>query len=230
MTTNAFAGFPEETLAFLKGLSGHNDKAWFDAHRADYNSFYVGAARAFVDDMGPRLAAISPGVQFAAKVNGSIGRINRDVRFSRDKRPYKDYLDLWFWHGEKRGWDNPGFFFRLTPETVLIGVGMLGFPKPMLERYRKVVSDSAEATALKAVLAGVAASGPYQVAGPDRKTPPRGWPAEGDSAEMLRYEGLSAVLEWDNGIALGPDLVAFCLGHWRKCWPIGAWTLDRIWA
>ena len=151
------------------------------------------------------------------------------MRFSKDKRPYKDHLDIWFWHGDKRGWDNPGFYLRLTSETVLIGTGMLGFPKDMLKRYQAYVSDPAHADALKAVLEGVAASGPYQIGGKTRKQPPRGLPAEGVSAEMLLYEGLSATLEWDNAVARADGFVAFCLGHWRKGWPVGQWTLDTIW-
>ena len=58
------------------------------------------------------------------KINGSICRINRDVRFSKDKRPYKDHLDIWFWHGDKKGWDRPGFYLRITPSDYFSAVGM----------------------------------------------------------------------------------------------------------
>ena len=229
MTDNGFAGFPEASFAFLKGIGAHNDKAWFEDHRADYDAHYVEAAKSFVLAMGPRLKQLSPDVQYAAKINGSISRINRDVRFSKDKRPYKDYLDLWFWHGERRSWDCPGFFLRLTAETVIVGTGMYAFPKDMLSRYRERVSDEKTAAGLKAIVDGVAASGPYQVSGKSRKAVPRGLPAEGASGEMLLYESLSAMLEWDNGVAREAAFTDFCLGHWRKCWPVGQWTLDFVW-
>ncbi|HEX9783748.1 MAG TPA: DUF2461 family protein, partial [Opitutaceae bacterium] len=108
-----FSGFPSETARFLRAFGENNDKAWFDAHRADYESAYLAPARSFVAALGPRLQRISPAVAFAPKVNGSIFRINRDVRFFKDKWPYKDHIDLWFWRGDRRGWDSPGFFFRM---------------------------------------------------------------------------------------------------------------------
>ena len=73
-------------------------------------------ALAFVAAIGPRLQKISPSVAFEPKINGSLFRINRDVRFAKDKRPYKNHIDMWFWHGDKRGWASPGFFFRLAPD------------------------------------------------------------------------------------------------------------------
>src|SRR4051812_26183724 len=94
-----FAGFPKQTFAFLAGIHAHNEKAWFDEHRDLYEAGYVVPARAFVEALGAKLKTISPGVQYEAKVNRSMHRINRDIRFSKDKRPYKEHLNLWFWHG-----------------------------------------------------------------------------------------------------------------------------------
>lgn len=224
-----FAGFSNDTFDFLKGISAHNDKSWFETHRADYEAHYVGAGRDFVAAVGPLLARLSPEIRFEPKINGSISRINRDVRFSKDKRPYKDHLDLWFWHGEKRGWDSPGFYLRLTAETVFLGVGMYVFPKDMLKRYQAVVSDPEAAAEIRTILAGVASSGPYEIGGRNRKSPPRGLPTEGASSEMLCYDALSAAIEWDNGVACDEGFIDFCLGHWAKCWPIGQWTLENVW-
>jgi uncharacterized protein (TIGR02453 family) len=109
----AFAGFGKETVRFLDGLRSHNKKVWFDAHREDYEQAFLAPAQAFVAALGPRLRKLVPEVHVEPRVNGSIMRINRDVRFSKDKTPYKDHLDLWFWTGERKGWDGSGFFFRL---------------------------------------------------------------------------------------------------------------------
>src|SRR5665213_2366294 len=132
-----FDGFPAATGEFLTGIAAHNDKTWFDAHRSRYEAGYVEPARRFVTAIGPRLRAISPTVQFEPKVNGSIGRINRDIRFSKDKRPYKSSLMLWFWHGDRKGWDTPGFYFSLSPEKIFLGTGMHGLEKEALERFRQ---------------------------------------------------------------------------------------------
>ncbi len=109
-----FKGFPKETLEFLAALRTNNDKKWFDAHRADYESYFVEPAKDFVAALAPRLKTIDRKIHAEPRINGSILRIQRDVRFARDKSPYKDHLDLWFWTGEEKGWDSSGFFLRLT--------------------------------------------------------------------------------------------------------------------
>ena len=114
--------FPLQTQDFLRDLSAHNDREWFDAHRADYQAAYVEPAKAFVAAVAPELERIAPRVCAEPRVLGSIFRINRDTRFSRDKRPYKEHLDLWFWEGERRT-ARSGFYLRVTPELVGIGAG-----------------------------------------------------------------------------------------------------------
>lgn len=228
MQAAEFSGFPEETFSFLRGLSAHNDKVWFEAHRDLYETGYVAPARAFVAAVGPHLSAISPAVQFAPKINGSIGRINRDIRFSKDKHPYKDHLDLWFWHGPKKGWDCAGFFLRLTADLLIMGTGSHQMAKHWLDRFRAEVSDPSGGKALAETIAGVQASGPYLVAGKTRKRPPRGYGAEGAGAELLLYEGLYATFEWDASVARNADFAEFSVAHWRKMWPIGDWLMGHV--
>src|SRR5262245_57660237 len=136
-----FEGFSKDTVRFLASLSRNNTKAWFDDHRADYEAHFMAPAKTFVEAIAPRLQKIDPRVQAIPKVNASSMRINRDVRFAKDKSPYKDHLDLWFWSGSKKGWDTSGFFFRLTPKRLVLGAGMHGFMPPVLARYRKAVLD-----------------------------------------------------------------------------------------
>ena len=86
--TGEFTGFPLETFRFLMELSANNAKPWFDAHRGDYERYYLKPALAFIEAIGPRLQReVSADVQYEARVNGSLFRINRDVRFSTTRRP-----------------------------------------------------------------------------------------------------------------------------------------------
>jgi uncharacterized protein (TIGR02453 family) len=228
MAVAGFGGFPNETMTFLKGIAAHNDKTWFDANRDLYEAGYVSAARAFVEAVGPELQTISPEVQYASKVNGSLSRINRDIRFSKDKRPYKDHLDLWFWHGEKRGWECPGFYMRISPERIWIGVGMHMMPKDMLARYRDAVVDDKAGAALEAAVAKVTKAGDYPLGEPTRKQVPRGYDKDHSRAEYLLREGLGAGTELLGEAALAPDFASNCVTHWRNCWPIGQWMLDEL--
>ena len=117
-----FTGFPPQTLDFLTGLSANNSKDWFDAHRSDYDAYWVEPAKAFVEAAGEALVDLAPEIEAQPRVNGSIFRVNRDIRFSKDKRPYKDHRDFWFWEGQRKQAVS-GFFMRITPDALGIGVG-----------------------------------------------------------------------------------------------------------
>jgi uncharacterized protein (TIGR02453 family) len=78
----SFAGFPPETVKFLAGLSRNNEKDWFEAHRDDYDAYFVEPAKSFVGAIAPHLRKIDPSVQAVPAVSGSIMRIYRDVRFA----------------------------------------------------------------------------------------------------------------------------------------------------
>ena len=219
--------FPAETFAFLEGIAAHNEKTWFDANRALYDKGYVDAGKAFVAEMGPRLRTISPEVQFDPKVNGSIGRVNRDIRFSTDKRPYKDHLGFWFWHGEKKGWQQPGFWFGLTPNAVQLGVGLYGFDKPMLDDYRQSVLHPRSGKALLAAVESVKSKGPYQIEGRTRKRLPKGFSTDPDRLDFLLYEGLYTSLDLPAATAREPDFIDLCFEHYANTWPIAKWLLDE---
>jgi uncharacterized protein (TIGR02453 family) len=225
----SFQGFPRETIRFLRDLSRNNEKAWFDAHREDYQEHYVGPALAFIASIGPRLQKISPSVTYEPKVNGSLFRINRDVRFSKDKRPYKDHLDLWFWHGDKRGWESPGFFFRLLPDRLILGAGMHRFEKTQLDAFRAAVVDARAGKSLAKAVAEVGAAGPYKVGGASRKSVPRGFDPAHERAGLLLHEGLFATFEGKPGAVLETTgFVEFCVGHFRTMWPVSRWLLEHV--
>ena len=180
-----FGGFPKATRQFLEGIAANNSKEWFEAHRALYEDGYVAPARAFVEAVGPELRKFSPDVRFEPKINGSIGRVNRDTRFSKDKRLYKDNLDLFFWHGDKKGWDHPGFFIRLTAKDVWLGSGMHHLEGEQLTRYRDAVVDERSGKALVAAIEKIEKAGDYSVGGMARKTVPRGYDKDHPRAELL---------------------------------------------
>lgn len=225
----AFSGFPPGTASFLRAIAANNDKKWFDSHRDAHDALYVEPARAFVEAIGPRLGEISPTVSFDPKVNGSLFRIQRDVRFSKDKTPYKNHIDLWFWHGARRGRTRPGFFLRMFAERVIIGTGMHKFEKKQLDAYRRAVVDDDAGAALVEAVAAVSAAGPYIIGGASRTAMPRGFKRDHERAGFLLHEGLWASLETRVGtVAQTPEFVDFCLGHFAAMWPISRWLLDEV--
>jgi uncharacterized protein (TIGR02453 family) len=220
--------FPKQTFAFLKAIKAHNEKAWFEVNRDLYEAGYVAPARAFVEALGPRLRKFAPEVQFEPRINGSVGRINRDIRFSKDKRPYKDHLDLWFWHGEKKGWNAPGFYLQISPKAVYLGTGMYGFTPEQLETFRQSIIHPRSGRSLLAAVAAVRKRGSYALGGKTRKIPPRGFETEPDRAEYLLHEGLYASAELPASAAAKPDFLEVCTKHFANTWPIGKWLLDEV--
>ena len=224
----SFAGFPKQTFAFLEGIHAHNEKAWFDEHRDLYEAGYVAPARGFVEALGPKLRAISPDVQFDPKVNGSLQRINRDIRFSKDKRPYKEHLNCYFWHGDRKSWQAPGFWFSLSASEVYMGVGMYGLEKETLDSFRQSVIHPRSGKALLAAVAAVKQAGGYEIEGKTRKLMPRGLETDPDRAEYLLYEGLYTGIRLPAKLAAKADFVDLAAKHYAAVWPIGKWLLDEV--
>lgn len=220
--------FPEETLRFVRGIAAHNEKAWFEANRELYETGYVRAGCEFVDAVGPQLRALSPDVQFAPRINGSLSRINRDIRFSKDKRPYKTHVGHWFWHGEKRSWNAPGFYMHVSADEVFIAVGMYGFGKEVLETYRSAVVLNRSGKALVAAVGAVKAAGEYEIGEKTRKLMPRGYEAPQDRAEFLLHEGLAASIRLPAEAALEPGFSDRCAQHFAAMWPVGQWLLTEL--
>lgn len=217
-----FNGFPTETLDFLRGLAANNEKPWFDAHRSDYDDYWVAPAKAFVSALGPQMKAFAPRIQFEPRINRSIFRINRDVRFSKDKRPYKTQVDCWFWEGPDRGKTSAGYFFRLTPEALFVGAGIHGLIKAPLELYRKGVDEDGDA--LVEAMASIEAHGEYSLSGESTKRVPRGYDKAHPRAELLKRKAL--FYEW---VQDPPDLVhtgefpAWVAAHYERLSPIVNW-------
>lgn len=187
-----FNGFPQEAVTFFQDLKVNNNKTWFDAHKTDYQNYVMEPAQAFIEEMGVRLKQLSPGVHAEPRVNKSIFRIYRDIRFSKDKTPYKTHLGIWMWEGEGAKFESSGYYFHLEPPNIMLGVGLHTFSKTLLQAYRKAVVDPVAGPKLVEVVQEVSVKGGYRLGGEHYKRVPRGYDPEHPNAELLRYKGLTA--------------------------------------
>jgi uncharacterized protein (TIGR02453 family) len=218
--------FPAETLEFLTDLRAHNDKAWFDANRARYESDYVEPAREFIEVIGRRLNELAPGIRAEPRVGGSIFRINRDIRFSSDKRPYKDHLDFWFWEGDRKAAVS-GLFLRVWPDGVVIGSGAHGFDKHRLATYRDAVADATTGAELAKIVADLEAAG-HEIGGESYKRVPRGYAADGIGERLLRHAALYAHAELPTKAATSARFVDTVLGYWRTFLGVHRWLVANV--
>lgn len=222
----AYSGFPASTLKLVRGLERNNTKAWFEKNRALYDEGYVEAGKAFVSAVEPKLHKIAPEVECQPKINGSIFRINRDVRFSKDKRPYKPHVDFWFWEGARKGAVS-GFFFRVAPKEVIVGVGAHGFAKEQLAAFRSAVSDPASGKALAALAKKLTKAG-YTLEGESYKRTPKGFDDEGPAAAFLRFGALHASVKLPVKVASSGAVLTEAMKHWRKLSPLHAWLVEHV--
>jgi uncharacterized protein (TIGR02453 family) len=221
-----FDGFRPELLNFLANLRANNSREWFGDHRQEYDQLLLEPARQFVLAMGERLDALGEDTHAEPKVHGSIFAINRDTRFSADKTPYKTHLDLWFWQGDGPSRERPGYFFRLTPESLILGAGMHAFSDQALERYRQAVLDDT----LGAALDDAATRCTATIGGRTYKRVPSGLPVEHPRTEWLRHSGLFAELELQPvpREVFADALPAWCVEQYQRVAPLQRWLVGLL--
>ncbi len=116
-----FSGFTVESFSFFQDLSHNNNKAWFDQNRARYEEHVTGVFRALLETLTPFLLALNPDFETAGKTNGNFSRINRDIRFSKDKSPYKPNYYLYVYDG-RHDRDHAGrLYVGLSEDCVTVG-------------------------------------------------------------------------------------------------------------
>jgi uncharacterized protein (TIGR02453 family) len=223
-----FLGFPSKGLQFLADLAQNNNRDWFNARKADYQQWVLAPAQEFVFALGERLKTISKGIAYDTRTNGSgsILRIYRDVRFSKDKTPYNTSLRMVFWEGNRKKMENPGFFVWANPTGAGVFVGLHSFPKPYLTAYRDAVMDERLGDELERALSVVSKAGDYGIGGEHYKRVPRGYDPEHARAGLLKYAGLwasTAAIEPDR--ILAPEFVELCFEHCRNMAPLQQWLV-----
>lgn len=137
----AFTGFGKQALPFFKGLAFHQDKAWFEEHRALYEADVLLPMVALLDELTARFAA----KKIPLKANGrkSIFRLNRDIRFSKNKSPYKTHCGAVMTRSGEKG-DNGLLYLHIDPEGCFAAAGFW-MPEPTdLAKLRKAVASPAK--------------------------------------------------------------------------------------
>ena len=223
-----FNGFPKEYFSFFNRLKRNNSRQWFEKHRGEYDELVMHPAREFVIEMGKKLKKIAPDVNAIPKVNKSLFKINRDVRFSNDKSPYKTYMGIWLWEGDGKRMECSGFYLHVEDKTVLIGVGIKMFSKPLMDRYRRAVVDKKQGAALKSAVRKIFAKG-YLIDGKHYKKVPRGYDAGHPNAEYFLYNGLTARLEEKvPDVFFSHALVDYAYTHYKNMLPLHRWLIKVL--
>ena len=138
--------FTRQTFSFLSSLADNNTREWFEGHKRDYEEFVREPALAFIADMAEEMPAISEHFRaLPKKAGGSLMRVQRNLRFSRDKTPYKTNIGIQFRHEAGKDVHAPGYYVHIEPGECFVGVGLWHPDADPLFKIREAIAQNAGA-------------------------------------------------------------------------------------
>jgi uncharacterized protein (TIGR02453 family) len=201
-----FQGFPPRTLKFLKALERNNDRDWFRENKALYERDVLDPSLDFIATMGPKLAAISDHfVAIPKRTGGSLMRVYRDTRFSKDKTPYKTNIGIQFRHELGKDVHAPGYYLHIDTAGCFVAAGMWRPDAPSLARVRELIAErpgdwqkARDARPFKAA---------FELGGESLKRPPKGFVPGAPHLQDLRRKDFIASANVATGELGQPQLV-----------------------
>jgi len=201
--------FDADALEFLGDLRRHNDRTWFNEHKERYERALREPFLEFIADAGPELRTISKNLVADPRPSGgSLFRIHRDVRFSKDKSPYKTHAGAHFQLGGK-GAHGPGYYLHLEPAECFVAGG-IWMPEPeVLQQIRQRIADKPSEWAK--------AHGKLDHSEETLKRPPRGFDPDHPLIDDLKRLSFTAGVRFSERQACAPQFparfVAACRGQ-----------------
>lgn len=216
--SSSFSGFPLGMLHFLEQLSHNNNKAWFDANKPRYESEVREPALAFIAAMEKSLRKISPHLTaIPKKVGGSLMRVHRDVRFAKDKTPYKTNVGIQFRHEAGKDAHAPGFYVHIAPDECFLGAGVWRPDSTALSAIRASIDQ--EPAKWKRAKNGKRFQEVWTQNGDSLKRPPRGYAAEHPLIEDLKRKDHIATGELTHDDLMAPDVVDYVADAFKRSKP-----------
>jgi len=203
MPVTRYATFEPETVAFLKELKENNNRDWFNENKARYEEQVLDVALRFIQSMHDPLAEFAP--RFTAipkRMGGSLMRVYRDTRFSKNKTPYKTNIGIQFRHEQAKDVHAPGFYVHIDPEQVFLGAGMWRPASDALRGIRERIAD--KPTEWVRVRDDKTFKRHFNLGGETLTRPPRGFDKEHPQIADIRRKDFIAVKNMTLDDALSP--------------------------
>jgi uncharacterized protein (TIGR02453 family) len=205
-----FRGIPAEAFDFYDGLEADNSKTYWTAHRSTYDECIRGPLTDLLADLEPEFGS------------GVVFRPYRDVRFAKDKRPYKDHQGAFVETA-----DAVGYYVQLSSEGLRVAGGWYDPAGPQVARYRDVVAGPGGAE-LEKIVAKVEAAG-FEIGGDKLKTRPRGIDPDHPRIELLRHRSVVAGRSWQPQAWMSrPAAAGKVRDAWRAMGPLVEWLTASV--
>ena len=204
-----------ELFDFLRDLRDNNDREWFAANKGRYLADVRDPMLDFIEAFAAPLAEISPHFVADPRANGgSLFRIYRDTRFSRDKTPYKTNVGAHFRHAAGKDAHAPGFYLHIEPDMCFAGCGIWRPDSGTVARIREAIDEGREDWTR--ITTDPAFTGTFELAGDSLKRPPRGYDADHPLVEDLKRKDFIAATSFPERQVLEDDFLEWFAGVVRR--------------
>ncbi|MCX7176379.1 MAG: DUF2461 domain-containing protein [Proteobacteria bacterium] len=219
--------FTKATFKFLDELNTNNNRAWFEANKPRYESLVREPALEFIEAMGPVLEKFAP--HFRAeprKMGGSLMRVFRDTRFSRDKTPYKTNIGIQFRHALGKNVHAPGFYLHVANDECFLGAGCWHPDADALGRIRDLIAAKPERWF--AARDDKKLSAHWSLAGDSLTRPPRGYAADNAAIEDLKRKDFIGLASLSAAEVTAPDLVKLAGARFAAAAPLMKFLCEAL--
>ena len=211
-----FPGFPPEALQFFRGLTRNNRREWFLPRKAIFAEKVKEPMRLLVEELNIALHDFAP--EYETDPDKAIFRIYRDIRFSKDKKPYKEQIAATFHRHGSMGHSQGGYYVAISHKSVAVGGGVyMPEPPQLLAIRQSIVARHEElrqilaARPVRKLLGGLEGAQLARV--------PRGFPAGHPAADLLRYKYYILYRELPPSLATSPALYKAIVDRFRAMAP-----------
>jgi uncharacterized protein (TIGR02453 family) len=211
--------FSAATFRFLDEVAANNNRAWFEANKSRYESDVREPALEFIAEMGPLLDEFAPNFRAEPrKVGGSLMRVFRDTRFSRDKAPYKTNIGIQFRHSLGKDVHAPGFYLHVSTSECFLGAGCWHPEADALGRIRSLVATKPERWF--AARDDIKFSRQWTLAGDALTRPPRGYAVDHPALEDLKRKDFIALATLSSDDVISPRLLKLAGSRFASAAPL----------
>lgn len=203
----AFTGIPFAALDFYEDLEADNSKVWWNAHKDVYDTAVKTPMKALVAELEQEFG------------EAKLFRPYRDVRFSKDKTPYKAHQGAFVARGPSLG-----YYVQIDPAGLFVAGGFYGADADGVARFREAVDNDVRGTELEGIVAAMTKAG-FEVGGDRLKTKPRGYESDHPRIELLRHKALTVSTHFGSPDWLEtPETAVHVRNSWRKMAPLVEWA------
>ena len=219
--------FDNELFEFLVELQANNNREWFGEHKERYERHVKQPLLDFIEDFEPYLQSISKHFVADARANGgSMFRIYRDVRFSKDKSPYKTQAAVHFRHEAGKSAHAPGFYLHLAPDEVFAGVGLWRPDSTALAGIRQQIVDDPQGWDRAVQAPGFADA--FELTGDSLKRPPKGFDPDHPSIEDLKRKDHIATIPLSEEEVTTPGFIELFANACRQASPYAKFLTKAV--